>query len=145
MVRRYSIVAVALLVVLVAVACAKSSPTAPTSTSAAAQTLATAPAATPPAASSVVSAQLRPGMIDVRGVIKDLNAAARTFMLTTREERSITVQIHPATIITHGPNPRNRIRPGALRNGMAVGVAGRLESGVLQARWITVIPARPSE
>jgi hypothetical protein len=142
--RRYSIVAVALLVVLVAVACQKASPTAPTSTSAAAQTLATAPAATPTAASPVVSAQLRPGMIDVRGVIKDLDAAARTFWLTTRE-RSVKVQIHPATIITHGPNPRNRIRPGALKNGMAVGVAGKLEDGVLHARWITVIPTRPGE
>ncbi len=144
MVRRYSIVAVALLVVLVAVACAKSSPTAPTSTSAAVQTLATAPAAAPTAVAPVQSAQLRPGLIDVRGVIRDLDAAARTFTLTTRE-RSVKVQIHPATIITRGPNPRNRIRPGALTNGMAVGVAGRLENGSLLARWITVIPARSGQ
>jgi hypothetical protein len=145
MTRRLTLVALAALIVpaLTVVACSKAAPVAPTAVSPRSAGTDAAFDTSSSGGATGSTALLRPGAVDVKGVIKGINLEAHTFVLVARNDREVEVQVTQKTVFAAGPNPRVRMNFRMLKPGMPVDVVGKVERGVLVAASVVVLKPRP--
>ena len=129
---RISVVLVGLAIVFVSGACSGSDhPMAPSPMASMSATAATPPLSADPAAAA---------MAEVRGVIKEIDAARKVFALQLR--RGVTrVRLGERTEIILLES-RRPVPFSHLAKGMHVAVRGAQTGGVLNARWIAILPGR---